>query len=152
MDVLHIERLLYYRTWLFSGLALHARYDWSSFFVTRHCARTSTQNLKTTSRIWHSIYRTTTLLSKTFLAWLELHQRSNLRATAADTQKILWYMQHCVRILQARIYIANWHSTIPMTTKLTKLITVHTPNDSFTANDTSFFFFIFIRTESYVMT
>ena len=67
------------------------------------------------SYMGRSAYRTTTILLETFLCGLELHKRFDWRATARATHRSFsdTTMLHCVRILQACIYIANCYATTP---------------------------------------
>ena len=80
----------------------------------------------------HSAYRTTALLSKTFL------ERSDWRVTAPHTHQSFPDTTLCVYTCCKPVHISLFGAQLRMITKLTYLMTAYyKPNNSFIANNTS---------------
>ena len=103
MDVLHIEWLLYYCKCSYSGLELHARYNWqvkapnthSSLFLIRQFVRTYTSNSKTAGRTWKFCISNNCSTIRHSFYGLDLHERSNWRAMTPYTHHSHFQIQHC---------------------------------------------------------
>ena len=65
MDVVLIEQLIYYQKCLFSGLELHAIYNWRVMAPNTHCSHFLMHHLLQVV-YGCSAYQITALLSKTF--------------------------------------------------------------------------------------
>ena len=149
MEILHSAGLLCYWRCLFSVLDLDGRYDWRVMAPSMHCSLFPTSNLCVLTNItWklqvihvygHSAYRTTTLLSKTFLVYARVAWGIQLESYGTrHTSVVLWYNIFCVycKPVHSSLFVVQ----LRMTTKSTYLITAYyTPNDCFTANDASFY-------------
>ena len=126
MDNLLIEWKLYYQRCLFSGLELHARYDWQDMIgklwlqthipvfpihVHHLCILTC---ITWTIQVVQTLYISNNCSTCTFLTslcGLKLHERFNWKAMAPDTHHSHSLIQHCVCMLQALTYITIWCAT-----------------------------------------
>ena len=108
MDVLHIERLLYYRRCLFLVLELDVSQSLiSHLWVLRYMY--ITWKLQVVQG--HSAYQKTPLLSETFLVWFRVAWEIWLESYVPRLASVI-PSQHCVQILQTCTYIAIWCTTI----------------------------------------
>ena len=114
--------------------------------LTYYCSKYSPQFLSDTfvpilSRItWtlqvHVIER---VLSKTFLCGLELHERSNWRATAPDTHHDCSLIQHCLACAASLHLHRYLLRNCELKQNFRSLWLHYTPNDDFTSNNASFY-------------
>ena len=121
MDILHIKRLHYYQRCLFSGAELHVRYDRRVMAPNTHCSLFPIRNLCVRPCITWKLYRSymdVLHIERLVYYWrhslygLELHERSNWRATAPYTHcshSMIWYAtmqdKNCVF---AAFYTKKW--------------------------------------------
>ena len=119
MDILHIKQLLYNQRFLFSVLELDARYNWWVIAPSSHGSVFPISHLCILTHItWKlqiiygcSAYRTTALLSKTFLVWFGVAWEIWLESYDPRHAHRLFSDTNCVHILQACTYIAIWYAT-----------------------------------------
>ena len=147
MDIIHIEWMHYHQRCVFSVLELDVRYDWwvmgpntyESFFPISYLCVLICITKPIQVVYGHSAYHTTTLNPRHFLCCLELHERSNWRATAPDMHRSISDTTLCA--YTASLYIQRYFILLWSYVHTYKYLMTayYTLNDRFTTNNPSFY-------------
>ena len=135
---------------IFCVIELDERYDWwvtppnmhhSLFPISHVCVYSELRRItwKLLAIYGRSAYRTNAVLSETFFVWFKVTQGIRLESCGPrHTFVVLWYSIMCVYCKS--VYTSLFGTQLRLTTNLIYLMTAYyIPNDSFTANDISFY-------------